>query len=732
MSARLLSLITGLACMLVMSISHLSLGSEAAEQSYRIIHHDLKIELFPDRNYLTAEDRIMLKDISGLSAKEGPKFLLRRGLEVKDVRVGNTPVKYIISPVADARQFLAAPDSEDVGYFSRVQLIAIDAPLETLKQSDRTVSVIYEGVIKDSLAGADFSREYVAEQVTGVVGPEGIYLAPEGIYYPTIPDQLFTYTLQVTLPQEFQSVSEGIDQETVLQAGKRTETWLCDHPIDGFHLLAGKYQVSTVEHANVRISTYFFPDTTDLAQKYLEACKGYIDLYDQLLGPYPFQKFAVVENFFATGYGMPSFTLLGSEVIRLPFIISTSLGHEVCHNWWGNSVFVDYATGNWCEGLTTYCADYLYKERRSPAEAQEYRLGLDRDYTAYAHENNDFALSEFRVRHNPAQRAVGYGKSAMVYHMLRRQVGDEFFWNALRQFYQGEKYQFASWGDLQKSFEAESGSDLGWFFEQWIKRPGAPLLSLQSPSLKEEKGQWIMQFILEQKQAEDPFVLGVPVQIKGEKQDTTIWVRAAERREEVNLAIGFRPQSLAVDPHFDLFRRLDRAEIAPTLAEVLGAADLIIVLPTNAPDSLLQAYKSLAGQLNREGHYRLLNDSDLKPEDLNNRSLLFLGAQQQNKAIPAAWIKDKPWSFAVASYHLLNADHADPNAAMLVVDRHPANKEITLAYFAARTAAGVLEAGRKLPHYGKYSYLVFYGGKNQVKGTWEATQSPLMYTFPAR
>ena len=96
----------------------------------------------------------------------------------------------------------------------------------------------------------------------------------------------------------------------------------------------------------------------------------HIDRYEALHGPYPFEKFAVVENFFPTGYGFPSFTLLGSRVLRLPFIPDTSLRHEVAHCWWGNGVFVDAAGGNWCEGLTTYVADYLAKEEHSFEEAR--------------------------------------------------------------------------------------------------------------------------------------------------------------------------------------------------------------------------------------------------------------------------------------------------------------------------------------------------------------------------
>jgi hypothetical protein len=74
---------------------------------------------------------------------------------------------------------------------------------------------------------------------------------------------------------------------------------------------------------------------------YLDAIATRPELYP-VFGPYPFPKFAVVENFFPTGYGFPSYTLLGSTILRLPFILNTSLGHEIAHCWWGNGVFVNY------------------------------------------------------------------------------------------------------------------------------------------------------------------------------------------------------------------------------------------------------------------------------------------------------------------------------------------------------------------------------------------------------
>ena len=65
-------------------------------------------------------------------------------------------------------------------------------------------------------------------------------------------------------------------------------------------------------------------------------------------------------------------------MIRLPFILHTSYPHEILHNWWGNSVYVDGASGNWCEGLTAYLADHLIREGQG--RGAEYRLDTLKKY----------------------------------------------------------------------------------------------------------------------------------------------------------------------------------------------------------------------------------------------------------------------------------------------------------------------------------------------------------------
>ena len=84
-------------------------------------------------------------------------------------------------------------------------------------------------------------------------------------------------------------------------------------------------------------------------------------------------------------------------MLRLPFILATSLPHEVAHCWWGNGVLVDWARGNWCEGLTSYVADYLSRERESAEAGREYRFQALRNFAALAGGEEDFPLSRFRV-----------------------------------------------------------------------------------------------------------------------------------------------------------------------------------------------------------------------------------------------------------------------------------------------------------------------------------------------
>ena len=130
---------------------------------------------------------------------------------------------------------------------------------------------------------------------------------------------------------------------------------------------------------------------------------------------------------------MPSFTLLGSGVIPRRYVQPYALGHEIVHSWLGNSVFNRFEQGNWVEGLTTYLANYYFEELEgTPADAMHQRRMMMLGYAVYVREEEDYPIRAFRYKTDQKDNAIGYQKTAMVFHMLRREIGEEAFWKGIR------------------------------------------------------------------------------------------------------------------------------------------------------------------------------------------------------------------------------------------------------------------------------------------------------------
>ena len=112
-------------------------------------------------------------------------------------------------------------------------------------------------------------------------------------------------------------------------------------------------------------------------------------------------------------------------------------------------MYVDYQTGNWCEGLTAYLADHLMKE--GEGRGAEYRRDVLKKFGSYVQDGLDFPLSEFRSRHSGATEAVGYGKCLMLWHMIRLKVGEDAFKRGLQEFHSSFSFQIASFEDIADS-----------------------------------------------------------------------------------------------------------------------------------------------------------------------------------------------------------------------------------------------------------------------------------------
>jgi len=446
-------------------------------------------------------------------------------------------------------------------------------------------------------------------------------------------------------------------------------------------------------------------------------------MYRTLIGPYPYDKFALVENFWETGYGMPSFTLLGPQIIRFPFILTSSYPHEVLHNWWGNGVFVDYASGNWCEGLTAYHADHLYKEQLG--QGAEYRRDTLKKYRDFVKESRDFPLADFRSRHSPATEAVGYGKALMTFHMLRRRVGDEPYVRGLQRFYREQRGKRASFDDLARAHGAAAKVDLAPFMNQWVRRVGAPELRLANVAIGADG---VVRGELLQAQKGEPFELEVPIVLRTAGGTESFMVRSSAASTRFELRPASAAIGLEVDPEFDLFRLLDARETAPSLGQMFGEPEVLAVLPSRAAPAMLAAYRSMLAFWGGGGaqKFTIVEDRTLRklPDD---RPVWVFG--RENLWTARLFGSDAATGFSVDDSGITAGNAAIPFAghSAVVVRRHPLNAAKAIGWVVVDPLSAAEGLARKLPHYGKYSWLGFAGNEpsNMAKGEWPAADSPL-------
>ena len=587
------------------------------------------------------------------------------------------------------------------------------------------VTIAYSATFNDPVSRSPAASEDPSYGVNAAITPEGTFLGDGACWYP-VPSRVPLHrSLRIQAPAGTEGVSFGKRVSRRTTGAVTQSLWEEARPVGVLSLSAGPYVVEDRKLDGIEIHSYLYPDNAALATRYLDAAAKYLKFYSDLFGPYPFEKFAIVENFFPTGYGFPSFTLLGGSVIRLPFIVDTSFPHEIAHSWWGNGIAVDYREGNWCEGLVTYLADYLLKERRSPAEGRDYRRQLLIDYSSLVTPGTDFPLREFTSRSDPASRAIGYGKGAMVFHMVRSQIGDTAFFAALREVSRTRMYGSASWGDFVRAFSRSSGHDLAPFMNQWLLRPGGPRLRLAEVKTRQKADGWSVSGDVVQETSR--FELQVPLRLEaaagaGEPHDTLVPVSARQTRFQ--LSSPGAPGRLLLDPDAEVFRILSPGEIPATVNSIKGSTKLLGVLTENCR-ARSESFGDLLASLS-QGGAQVVSEADLGRMESSGYDLVFCGAPRDRSLLPRL---PEGLQFTGSGFSVDRASYPAPDGLLFLVLKRPGASGRIAALFEPLSEAAARQYLPKITHYGKDGHLVFAGGSIRSKGIVPAGDGATVVVF---
>ena len=614
-----------------------------------VLDHDLSLILNDEKRTFTAHDHIVVDP----SAETGelPNFSLNPKWEVVSLAFDGRPVQ--------ARLHI------DNGH--------IDVPEHTTE-----LDIRYGG------------------EVDPTQWPYIVWLPGDG-WYPEVEDYRVRFELTLHTPSGWNALTQGVP----LGQGTNSDySWRQKDPQQGIYLVTGPWRSHFKHTDQYRAGVLLIKEDAEISRLYLDATLKNLERYSQALGDYPYFSFTLVENRRQTGWGMPAFTLLGSKIIRLPFIVNTSFPHEILHNWWGNGVFVDRLEGNWSEGLTTYLSDYLMGERRG--NGRQYRLDTLIAWQDFAARGSDFPLAQFIGRHDRATQAVGYGKGMFLFHMLRRELGDTTFLSGLRDFYARFSFHHARFSDIQHTFERVCGCLLERFFSQWLNREGAPTIRLDSARSWIEDGKPMLTVVIGQSGGR-PWDLSVPVRVMDNTgKIITKPVRLTGSIGSSTFSLSATAARVDVDPEIELFRILNPGEKPTTFSKVFAAEQATLF---TADDSFSEAAKAIS---QHQSNWRISRGA--ADGDLGNDVVVLLGWQHalatdwfsSQRAIDHIRIRDGGLYIEGLSHTL------DGEKVIALVDTlEIGGSKKTVLWIATNSSTRVADLLSRLTHYGRFSYVIF-------------------------
>jgi hypothetical protein len=680
---------------------------------FNIQSHHLIIQIDPSQHLLKAEDRLEINikwgRLQSLSFLLNPKLKITR---IVDQRTGQ-PLHWSETPFSSHARRL-------------------DISLQKIEEP-HLLSISYEGPIYDPIVkerGLQFVR---GDQTSGLISSEGVYLSSATHWYPNRPDSMARFEVEATIPEPFRIVTQGELVSENLKDGTWSSKWVNGLPAESLTLVAGKYFVKRREVEGIKISTYFFPEDDRFSEMFLNAADEYLKTYSDLLGPYPYKKFDIVQNFFSSGYGIPTFTLLAPETIRQgkEFLRPGALDHEVVHSWWGHFVNVKPGTGNWVEALTTYCTNYYYKELKIGKEvARKHRQEVVQKYAIQVPPSKDYPLRRFEGKDTELDGQIGYGKGSMVFHMLRRVVGKDLFFAILRQFAKQYGGKQASWEDIKKIFEEASGKRLDWFFSQWLDRSGGPQLKLENPKVQTTPDGYLVSG--EVVQEGDVYQLFLPIEVDDGLLKRRLFLEVSKRKSPFSIGLPSIPLKLTLDPDDHLFRRLYPEEIIPGLNALLEDREKVFIISDQGDEESRKIYFELAKMAKDQKGGEILSVREVTEEKLRNASVMLLGESWKTPIISKLISNlPKPINHKEGSFFVKGNRVDERDESLLLTFPNPLHPGKWVTIYFGRSASSLARA-RYIFFYGWDSYILFKNGKPIERGNFSTVQSFASYDFLKR
>jgi tetratricopeptide (TPR) repeat protein len=503
-------------------------------------HYDISATLDPIGQSLSAVAKIEFK---AQEVSSSVRVELHPNLDVKDVKS------------AEGRSLPFERDNQNSLYGS----VTLPSPVAT--GSKVTLTFTYSGL----LANEDNSP--VPGMKMAVISKEGAYLLLPARWFPltNFPANRYTATFRLNVPDSFAVAGTGKTSAPTPMAGKSSVeggrllyTFQCDSPAPNGTFVAGELQLNPQQAEGLSVSVYAPRSASANAAEFATDVARATTIFSDMFGPLPRPEFSVIQIPDGTvrDFAGPGVLLL-SKRIWDPKGSDRTIARLVAAQWWGNAVLPATSADVWIsDGLARY-SEALYAEQNSGREAG---LRAVDEFAVGALMGEDAAPVAQAARLAPYSsdyRSVVMNKGAMIFHMIRAQMGDAAFKSLLHDFY----FRFAEKSATIDNFEAlaqqhadasakkgEAPPQLRGFFAQWLNSTGVPDFTLDYVVYRTHQGFRVVGKI---KQPLDTFSMPVELRIdtEGNPETKIIDVVGTETPFTVETFGRPKPLGIKIDPN---------------------------------------------------------------------------------------------------------------------------------------------------------------------------------------
>jgi len=279
----------------------------------------------------------------------------------------------------------------------------------------------------------------------------------------------FTAEIHVTVPAGELVVGSGVSTQNKLPNNKTEFVFNWTKPGFPGAIVAGKFMTPITASGQPNIRVFVTDASKAKAQDLAVTVAKEFEFMTTTFGSAESGKLNVVE--------LPTDSVSAAwapEVIAVKPTASTRLlANTVAHQWWGSEVSPATLNDAWItNGMSRY-AELMYLEDANGKQALQTAI-TDVEAGALAYDTEPLTTLGRLDPFSPQFQSMTLEKGAMVFHMMRWEMGDEVFQKFLKNVLSEYTDKGVRTANVQTVAEAQSSLQLTPFFSQWLDGTGAP------------------------------------------------------------------------------------------------------------------------------------------------------------------------------------------------------------------------------------------------------------------